>query len=152
MTTHPKSKSRRGGLFPAQYPGKARRSIFKVFSSIYWETFKQPTTYKIQTKKNEEAVVRAEPIQTSAASQRPRSVPTPGQRSGTVTILEERTANKQILQNPVCVYRQTMRRQKMKSKQNKISSFDYISINCRTRHPTANTNQLTKHKQTNSHI
>lgn len=54
MTTHPKSKSKGGGLFPAQFPGRARRSIFKVFSSIYWETFKQPTTYKIQTK-NEEA-------------------------------------------------------------------------------------------------
>lgn len=34
-----KNKFTGGGLFPAQFPGKARRSVFKVFSSIYWETF-----------------------------------------------------------------------------------------------------------------
>lgn len=46
---HNKLQTKRGGLFLAQFPGKARRSVFKVFSSIYWETFKQKnkqTTYK----------------------------------------------------------------------------------------------------------
>lgn len=53
------TSKKRGGLFLAQFPGKAHRSVFKVFSSIYWETFKQnnkQTTYA----RSHEAVNRSD--------------------------------------------------------------------------------------------
>lgn len=56
-----KSKSKGGGLFPAQFPGRARRSIFKVFSSIYWETFKTITSNNLQDPNEERRGRSSEP-------------------------------------------------------------------------------------------
>lgn len=93
-----KNKFTGGGLFPAQFPGKARRSVFKVFSSIYWETFNkdwQPTTHKIQEG-------RRQPYRLKIRRQ---PAPADGLTAGDpeVTILDRKKNREEHLKTQLCV-------------------------------------------------